>query len=174
MGISSFLFCAITAGMLTLTGCGGGGSPSQPNPQGTTTSCELPLKYADGRSNGSGYAIITSIQSVPRQFNPCTIQQIESATLGVCIDHPQIDELSAQLILPNNTPLQLDLQSAQTVGAACLVGGKMFSMTLPVTVLQAFTGLQGNWTVGVTDNDQISSTPIGKLVGWSLKVDGTP
>jgi hypothetical protein len=32
--------------------------------------------------------------------------------------------------------------------------------------------LSGNWSVRVSDNNQVSTTPIGSLVGWSLRAEG--
>lgn len=167
MASSKFWFlCAAVAGSLTLAGCGGGSTPAT-----QSASCELPLKYADG-ANG-GYRIgAASTLAVPRQFNACTLTQIQAASVSLCIDHQQISELSAQLVLPNNTTQTLNLQSAQTPGGTCLLTGKLFTMTLSSAALQSIGGLQGDWTVSLTDTNQVSTTPVGYLVGWSLKMDG--
>lgn len=173
-GISSMcqirfgLLCAALAGSLFLLGCGGS-DPARP--AGSATQCALPLKHADG-VNG-GYSINAVAQAVPRQFNPCPIEQILTASVSLCIDHRQTGELSAQLLLPNQTTLDLDLQSANQ-GAACLISGRLFTLSLPVSRLQAFSGLRGDWTVRVRDNDMVSTTPMGYLVGWSMQAEGLP
>jgi hypothetical protein len=75
------------------------------------------------------------------------------------------------MILPNQTILDLDLLSA-TQGSTCLISGRMFSLSLPTNSLQAFSGLRGDWTVRVQDNNTVSNTPMGYLVGWSMQVEG--
>lgn len=160
------LLCAALAGSLVLLGCGGGDTAA---PAGTTKQCELPLKHADGLNGG--YRIDPVALAVPRHFNPCSIQQLQEASLSLCIDHQQISELSAQLILPNQTNLGLDLQTA-TQGAVCLNSGRLLTLSLPVNRLQVFSGLNGDWTVQVRDENSVSSTPMGYLVGWSIQANG--
>ncbi len=160
-----FLYAAL-AGSFFISGCGGGESARS---VGSAVPCELPLKHADGSSGG--YSINTVAQAVPRQFNACNIQQPQFVSVGLCIDHQQMGELSAQMILPNQTILDLDLLSA-TQGSTCLISGRMFSLSLPTNSLQAFSGLRGDWTVRVQDNYTVSNTPMGYLVGWSMQVEG--
>ena len=160
------LFCAALAGSFWLMGCGGGGSTQT---AGSVTPCEMPLKYADGLNGG--YSINTVAQAVPRSFNVCTIQQPLAASVSLCIDHRQMSELSAQLILPNQSSLNLNLQTA-SLGGSCLISGRLFTVSLPVSRLQTFSGLGGDWTVVVRDNDRVSSTPMGYLVGWSMQAEG--
>jgi hypothetical protein len=80
-------------------------------------------------------------------------------------------ELSAQLILPNQTSLDLDLQTAAQ-GSACLSSGRLFTLSIPASRLQAMSGLKGDWAVRVRDNNMVSSTPMGYLVGWSMQAEG--
>lgn len=160
------LFCAALAGSLLLMGCGGGGSTQA---AGSATPCEMPLKYADGLNGG--YSINTVAQAVPRSFNVCTIQQPLAASVSLCIDHRQMAELSAQLVLPNQTTLDLELPSA-TQGSTCLISGRLLTLPLPVSRLQTFSGLKGDWTVRVRDNNSVSNTPMGYLVGWSMQAEG--
>ena len=131
--------------------------------------CALPLKYADGLSGG--YSINSVAQAVPRQFTACAMEQPLAASVSLCIDHRQLGELSAQLILPNQSSLDLDLQTASQ-GGSCLISGRLFTVALPVSRLQAFSGLRGDWTVRVRDNDKVSNTPMGYLVGWSMQAEG--
>ena len=160
------LLCAALAGSLFLSGCGGS-DPTQP--VGVTTQCELPLKHADG--SNLGYRIDPVAQAVPRQFNACRIQQLQAASVSLCIDHREMGELSAQLVLPNQSSLDLDLQTANQ-SAVCLISGRLFTVSLPVSPVQAFSGLRGDWSVQVRDNDRVSSTPMGYLVGWSMQAEG--
>ena len=160
------LLCAALAGSLFLSGCGGS-DPAQP--VGVTTQCELPLKHADGLS--SGYRIDPVAQAVPRQFNPCGIQQLQAASVSLCIEHLQIGELSAQLVLPDRNSLNLDLQNASQ-GGNCPISGRLFTVSLATSRLQTFSGLRGDWSVQVRDNDRVSSTPMGYLVGWSMQAEG--
>lgn len=160
------LACAVMAGSLVLAGCGGG----SPSPGGSVAVCELPLAYADGRSDGSGRRIEPMAQAVNRQFNPCAIQRIQTLTADVCIAHPDISELNTQLVLPNGTTQSLSLQSAS---GSCtgLIGGQLFQATLTSNSLQSLQNLTGNWSVIVTDNNPVTTT-IGSLVGWSLRAEG--
>ena len=159
------LFAAL-AGSLFLAGCGGS-DPARPS--GVASQCALPLKHADGLSGG--YSINSVAQAVPRQFTACAMEQALAASVSLCIDHRQMAELSAQLILPNQTTLDLELPSA-TQGSTCLITGRLLTLPLPVSRLQAFSGLKGDWTVRVRDNNSVSNTPMGYLVGWSMQAEG--
>ncbi len=131
--------------------------------------CALPLKYADGLNGG--YRIDDLAQAIPRQFTACALVQPLAASVSLCIDHRQVGELSAQLVLPNETSLDLDLQTASQ-GGRCLISGNLFTVALPASRLQAFIALKGDWSVNVSDNDRVSSTPMGYLVGWSMQAEG--
>lgn len=154
------------AGMLLLSGCGGGSTPAT-----QSLSCELPLKYADGAYSGYSIGPLPT-KAVPRQFSACAIRQIQSASVSLCIDHQQIGELSAQMILPGNTVQSLSLPSAQANANGCLLSGKLYTVTLPASALQGLSASQGEWAVSVSDTNQVSATPVGYLVGWSLRLDG--
>jgi hypothetical protein len=160
------VFCAALAGGLFLAGCGGS-DPAQP--VGKSSQCTLPLKHADGLS--SGYRIDPVAQAVPRQFTACAMEQPLASSVSLCIDHRQMGELSAQLILPNQTSLDLDLQTAAQ-GSACLSSGRLFTLSIPASRLQALSDLKGDWAVRVRDNNMVSSTPMGYLVGWSMQAEG--
>jgi subtilisin-like proprotein convertase family protein len=101
------------------------------------------------------------------------MEQPLAANVSLCIDHRQIGELTAQLVLPNMSTLDLDLQAANQ-GGSCLSSnsGRLFTVSLPASRLQAFSGLRGDWSVRVSDNNKASSTPMGFLVGWSMQVEG--
>ena len=154
------------AGSLFLAGCGGS-DPARS--VGKASQCALSLKHADGLS--SGYRIDPVAQTVPTQFTACEMEQPLAASLSLCIDHRKMGELSAQLILPNQNTLDLDLQNAAQ-GAACLNTGRLFTLSLPANRLQVFSDLKGDWSVLVRDNDRVSSTPMGYLVGWSMQAEG--
>jgi subtilisin-like proprotein convertase family protein len=170
---SPFWLATLFAATCFLAACGGGGGGGGPettsNPASKTAVCELPLQYANG-SNG-GYTIKNTLtESVPRQFNTCPIQTIKSASVSLCLDHPDISELTAQLRMPNNITVALDLQKAQP-GETCLILGTSFSIPVPINGLPLPSSADRNWTVGVTDTNSVT-TQAGYLVGWSMKVEG--
>ena len=160
------LVCISFTISLVLAGCGGGGSTSS---GGSVAVCELPLAYANGGSSGN--RIDTVAQTINRQFNPCAIQRVQTLIVGVCLDHAQINELSAQLLLPDGTAQNLNIQNANSAGA-CLISGQLLQTTLSSSSLQSLRSLSGNWSVRVTDNNQTTTTPTGSLVGWSLRAEG--
>ena len=158
------LFAAL-AGILVLAGCGGGSAPSG----GIPSACELPLAYANGSTSGTRIDAVA--QTLNRQFNPCAIQRIQTLTVGVCIAHSDISELDTQLVFPNGTLQNLSLQSASNTCTG-LIGGQLFQTILTSNSLQSLQSLTGNWSVKVTDNNQTTTTPVGSLVGWSLRAEG--
>lgn len=158
------LACAGLAGTLILAGCGGGSTPSGSD----AATCELPLAYANAGTSGNRIDPVG--QTVDRQFNPCAIKRLESLTVGICLNHPQTNELSAQLVLPDGSVQSLNIQNANSAGA-CLIGGQLLQTTLPTASLQTLQGLSGQWSLKVTDNNPVTTT-IGSLVGWSLRAEG--
>ena len=160
------LVCVSFAISLLLAGCGGGGSTSS---GGSAAVCELPLAYANGSSSGT--RIDNVAQTINRQFNPCAVQRIQTLTMGVCLDHAQINELSAQLLLPDGTEQNLNIQNANSAGT-CLISGQLLQTTLSSNSIQSLPSLSGNWSLRVTDNNQNTTTPTGSLVGWSLRAEG--
>jgi hypothetical protein len=159
------LFAAL-AGSLLLAGCG---SSDLAGSSGAASQCALPLKHADG--SNLGYRIDPAAQVIPRQFNPCAVQQLLAASASLCIDHRQMAELSTQLNLHNQSSLDLDLQRASP-GASCLISSRLFTLSLPASRLQPFSGLRGDWTVRVRDDNRVSNTPTAYLVGWSMQAEG--
>ena len=151
---------------LLLSGCGGADTTRSVEKADT---CELPLKHADGLN--SGIRIDPEASAVPRNFNTCAIQQLQSAMVSLCLDHQNLSELSAQLIFPNQTPLILDIKNASR-GSSCLITGQLFTWPLPVQRLQDFKALRGDWSVKVRDNDAVANTPMGYLIGWSMRAEG--
>jgi hypothetical protein len=159
--------CLVVA--LLLTSCGGGNSITA----SIQDSCKIPLLYANGSGTGSGTPIRTRLtESAPGKFNPCPLQKINSASVTLCLDHPQISELTAQLRLPDNSTLTLTLPTTAS-GPACLTNGTPFSVPLLANLLPHPNSGNGNWTVGVIDTNTLSeSNPRGMLVGWSMSVEG--
>ena len=150
-----------------LSACGGASEPTATTPE----SCAINLLYANGIQNGTGFLITSTLtESVPRKFNPCPIQNVNSAHLNLCLSHPQISELTAQLRMPDNNTITLTLPTNQS-GPACLTNGTLFSIPLPANLLPHPNSGNGNWTVGVTDTNTISNQR-GHLVGWSMQVEG--
>lgn len=147
-----------------LSGCGGS-DPARSFE--TAARCELPLKHADGAT--SGIRIDPQASAVPRKFNPCSIQKLESAQVSLCLGHGQIGDLRAELILPNQEALVLNLDKAVR-SQDCLNNFELFTLHLPLREIQAFQALEGDWSVKVSD--QVVNTPIGFLVGWSMLAEG--
>ena len=158
------LACAGLVGSWVLVGCGGGSASTEVS----VAVCELPPKYADGTNSGN--RIEPTAQTEDRLFTPCAIERIQTLTVGVCIAHPEMSELTTQLVFPNGTPQNLNLQST---GETCpsLIGGQPFQATLSSNQLPSLQQLTGNWSVKVTDNNQ-ATTFIGTLVGWSMRAEG--
>jgi subtilisin-like proprotein convertase family protein len=152
-----------------LTACGGG----NPTPASIQDNCKISLLYTNGLATGSGTPIKTTLtESAPRKFNLCPLQKINSASVTLCLDHPQISELTAQLRLPDNSILPLTLPKTAS-GPACLTNGIPFSVPLPANVLSHPNSGNGNWTVGIIDTNTLSvSNPRGIFVGWSMHVEG--
>jgi hypothetical protein len=169
-GLAALACCALLA-LLTglLAGCGG--SASEPAAAAAApVQCDFGLRYANGVS--SGIAINPEARTVPRQFTPCSLTQVQSATLGICLQHPDLSELDAQLIQPDGTALALNLQAATRTGAACLDSGTLLSMSLPTTALPRLLNPQGQWSLMLTDLKPGYGS--GSLVGWSLDLRGLP
>lgn len=167
-GLATLACCAMAA-LLTgfLAGCGG----SAPEPVAAVPAqCDFGLRYANGAS--SGIAINPEARTVPRQFTPCDLTQVQSATLGICLQHPDISELDAQLIQPDGTLLALNLPSAVRTGTACLDSGALLKLSLPATALPRLVNPQGQWSLVVTDLKPGYGS--GSLVGWSLDLRGLP
>jgi subtilisin-like proprotein convertase family protein len=166
---ASFRTAACSMVAFLLTACGGG----SPTTTSIHESCKISLLYANGSANGSGTPISTNLtESAPRKFNLCPLQTINSASVNLCLDHPQISELTAQLRLPDNSTLPLTLPTTAS-GPACLTNGTLFNVHLPATGLPHPNSGNGNWTVGVIEtNKQFASNSRGILVGWSMDVEG--
>ena len=109
-------------------------------------------------------------QTVDRQFNSCPVKRVQSLRVGMCIDHPQISELSAQLVFPDGSAQSLSIPSASGADA-CRLGALFLQTTLTSGGLQSLQGLTGKWSLKVTDNNPITTT-IGYLVGWSVQAEG--
>ena len=126
------------------------------------------MAYANGGTSGN--RIDPVAQTVDRQFNPCGIKRVQSIAVGICINHPRTDELSAQLVLPDGSAQRLNIQNSNSAGT-CLIGGQLLQATLAPSNLQPLQSLSGNWSLKVTDNNAATTT-IGTLVGWSFHAEG--
>ena len=159
--------CSMVA--LLLTACGGG----SPTTASINESCKISLLYANGFAAGTGTPIRTTLtESAPRNFNPCPLQKITSASVALCLNHPQIPALTAQLRLPDNSTLILTLPTTVS-GQSCLTNGTLFSVPLPVNFLPHPNSGNENWTVGVIETDTLyESNPRGIFVGWSMDLVG--
>jgi hypothetical protein len=168
MGIPKSLFCATVASLLTLTGCGGGGSPDV-TPQATQTrSCALTWAWSNPTGmSGNG---LQPTADVTWDNQICGIQTATEASMTVCITHPAPSELSLQLIRPDQNSINLpSLASAQNSGT-CPDGTpwtyQLNAASLPVS---QFTG---RWTLRVSDLFPANNQS-GFLIGWSFILKGT-
>lgn len=130
--------------------------------------CTLPMAYANGAASGNRIEPVA--QAVNRQFNPCPMRQVQTLTVGLCLDHQQVSELTAQLVLPHGTTPSLTPLGPST--GACLITGQLYQTTLHAGSLQSLRSLEGLWSVKVQDQNQVTTTPTGSLVGWSLRAEG--
>jgi hypothetical protein len=146
-----------------LTGCGGGSSPPSAAPVPQT--CGFGLVYADGGT--SGYAISPKATSTPKSLSPCSITQVQSVTLGLCITPAQTSELKVQLLDTGSASLAINLGAAAYAGN-CLISGSLYTVSLPSTALGS--GLGNNWYLSVEDT--VPGYTSSYLVGWSLEVKG--
>lgn len=165
-GLAALACCAL-AGLLSA--CGGSAPEPAVSPS-PAVQCDFGLRYANGAS--SGIAINPEARTVPRQFTPCSLTQVQSATLGICLQHPNLAELEAQLIQPDGTALAINLQTATRTGTTCLDSGALLNTSLPATALPRLVNAQGQWSLVVTDVQPGYGS--GSLVGWSLELRGLP
>jgi hypothetical protein len=154
-----------------LAACGGGGSAAYVPT--TSTTCTLPLQYANGSSSGMG--ITPQATSSDRHFNACNMTQLQTARLTVCINHPNLSEVSGQLRLSGNSVLALSANSGAAVGTSCLAqsGGAttVREFTLASGSLASTAFSSGPWSVTLSDalpdNNQS-----GYFVAWALELQG--
>jgi hypothetical protein len=146
-----------------LTGCGGGSSTPSAAPVPQT--CGFGLVYADGGT--SGYAINPQASSVPKSLAPCSITEVQSVTLGLCITPAQTSELKVQLLGSGSNAMTVNLGAA-TYAGSCLLTGSLYTVALPVTALGS--GLADNWQLSVVDT--VPGYTSSYLVGWSLDIKG--
>jgi hypothetical protein len=162
MNLSPKLFLLACA--LALTACGGGSSTPTPAPVSQT--CRFDLGYADGLT--SGYAVAPLATSVPKSITPCSITQVQSVSLGVCITPAQTSELKVQLLGPGNLAVPVNLSTATISPNTCLLTGALYTVTLPVNALGS--GLNDSWRLSVQDT--VPGYTSSTFIGWSLEVKG--
>ena len=158
-----------------LSACGGGSTePAVVTSPSATVTCSLPMQYANGSTSGT--AILAQARSVDRQLVSCNISQVQSATLSICTDHPNRNELTGQLQLSGGVLATLQLGDGVLRGNSCL------SSTSATTTLLEFNasnldtrGLNpasGPWSLTVTDTVQNNQN--GYFVAWALEIKGQP
>lgn len=167
------LFCLI--GLLSACGGGSANPPAVAPPSTTATvTCSLPLQYANGGT--SGVAILPQARSVDRHLVACNISQVQSATLTVCIDHPNRSELAGQLLLSGTVLAPFQLADGVLRGNSCLSNSSTSTALLEFTVNNPDTrGLNpasGPWNLAITDTVQNNQN--GYFVAWALEIKGLP
>jgi len=155
-----------------LAACGGGGTSAPSSPSGST-SCSLSLQYANGGT--SGLSISPQAVSSDRYLSQCGITQVQSATLTLCTDHPNVGELTAQLRLAGNVLGSFAVASSFSTARTCLSNTgsntslREFTVSQPDT--RGMTPSVGPWSLVVTDT-QPTNNQSGYFVAWSLDLQG--
>jgi hypothetical protein len=156
-----------------LAACGGGGSSAPAPVYGT---CTLALNgYANGQSSGVDILQNGPTQAASRPLTGCDISQLQSAQLKLCVQHTQLQELTAQLTLPVFSSTLGDLSpdtsaSVADINFCTFNNGSLYTVSLPPSVISAVSSLNTSWNVAVVD--QISNSNSGKFIGWSLILTG--
>lgn len=158
----------VLATLAGLAACGGGGAPVPATP----TTCDLPLQYANGSSSGIG--ITPQATSSERHFNACSMTLVQTAKLTVCIDHPNLSEVSGQLRLSGHSVLALNASSGTATGTHCLAQSGTTTTVREFTLTSSSLGTalnSGPWSVTLSDalpdNNQS-----GYFVAWALELQG--
>ena len=155
-----------------LADCGGGGSAPAP----VYATCTLALNgYAEGHSSGVDILQNGPTHAVSRPLTGCDISRLQSAQLKLCVQHTQIQELTAQLTLPVLSSTLGSLSpdtSASTadINFCTFNNGSIYTVSLPPSVISAVSSLNTSWNVAVVD--QVSNSYSGKFIGWSLLLTG--
>lgn len=111
--------------------------------------------------------------SVDVSSNSCNLTKLSSAALTVCIQHPDVSELSGELRLSGSTIAQFRIADGQEINRGCLVFGngvslRQFSLNNPD--LQGLTSLAGPWSVAITDTNRNNLN--GTFIAWGLEMQG--
>ncbi|WP_322992624.1 proprotein convertase P-domain-containing protein [Limnohabitans sp.] len=167
------LFLTLTA---FLASCGGGGGsppPTTTSTQPSATSCDSNILWAahpatSGReiadNDGTGISVRWDNQN-------CSLRNISSATVEICLDHPRPRDLTWTISSPGfSAPLTLTPPADWNgSGSACgSVPGKLQRIDLLTLVTP--TATRGNWTLNVKDQ-QLGV--IGHLIQWRISISGT-
>lgn len=148
-----------------LASCGGGGDVATPL-SSSQTSCGFSLKYADGGTSGRPINLIASVETQP--IAQCTITTLTSVIVDLCLKDVILNELSAKLIQPNHTEINLNLAIPTSGLPSCLTGGTRYTVVVPVS---SISETNGHWGLSITDTDN-SQNNIGFLIGWSFQLTG--
>jgi len=131
------------------------------------------LQYANGGT--SGLSINPQAVSVDRYLSQCGITQVQSATLTLCTDHPNVGELTAQLRLAGNVLGSFAVASSFSTSKSCLsntganTSVREFTLSQPDT--RGMTPSVGPWSLIVTDSLP-NNNQSGYFVAWSLDLQG--
>lgn len=159
-----------------LASCGGGGSPYV---AATDAGCSLPLRFANTSSN-SGIAIPESNNWTPltgevgRSISGCAIERLETLRVGICLKHPQLDDLQIRVSGPNgNTqtvPLSGVSATTDTLCSALDASARQVNLNVNASAFTTPSTFNGVWLVQARDNTPGYES--GVLVGWSLQLGG--
>lgn len=155
-----------------LLGCGGG-SPSSSNITQSTCGFGQPdlinlrLKYPNNLT--SGEAINPSATSNLQPISQCPVTQLSSVNVYVCLRDVSLNELSVNLLRPDNNQIQLTLVPTSITAPLCNTNsGSLFSSSVLPSSINL---INGNWGMSITDRDT-SQNNNGYFVAWSLQLTG--
>jgi hypothetical protein len=152
--------------LAALSGCGGASGGSTAAAATIPTRCDQPFTWLD-EVRKSGNRIGASVQG--EWVLSCEIRTLQSASLSVCLTHPDTAELQVSLVRPDNAELALPALSAWSQTGSCPSGSPWTTtIALANLPLQDFSG---RWIVRVTDRFP-NNTSAGIFHGWSFSLQG--
>ena len=158
--------CGLILALGIVSGCGGSASETVQPAATIPTRCDQPFTWLD-EVRKSGNRIGTSVQG--EWILSCGIRTLESASLTVCITHPDTTELQLSLVRPDNSELTLPSLSSWSQTGTCMSGSPWTTSIAPTSLpLQDFSG---RWIVRVTDRFP-NNTSEGIFHGWSFSLQG--
>jgi hypothetical protein len=157
---------ALMLALAALSGCGGSNADNSPPAATIPTRCEQPYTWLDDVRK-SGNRIGVSAQG--EWVLSCAIRSLQTASMTVCLSHPDTTELQLSLVRPDNTELVMPTLATWSRTGTCLSGSPFTTAIAPASLpLQDFSG---RWIVRVTDRFP-NNTNEGIFHGWSFSLQG--
>lgn len=154
-----------------LSACGGGTNPGKAL---SPASCSIALRYADGGTSGLSMSQQSpTAAAVDVTSNSCNLSKLASVVLTVCVQHPELSELTGELRLSGTSLTQFRVTDGEEIGRACLVhsnGVSLRRFTLNNPDLSGLAELSGPWSVVIRDTQ--SNNLNGTFIAWGLELEG--